>query len=591
MVRHPLQPFDARNFTPGELARGPFSFDRTELAGARAATGPKSAARALPGRAARAREREVVALDDLVTFLEHPVKEFLRQRVGLSLFAGDDDPSDALPVDLDGLAKWAIGDRLLRDRLAGQRSRPLPAGRVAARRAAPGCAGRRRAGRVLDDVEPLVAVAAPLLVGEAADRDVDVALPDGVHVVGTLGGLHGHGAAARRVLAAGAEAADAGVGPPAGAHRLHRRAVVRHHHRPRHEVRAGQGQSGPGERRPGHGELSRSWSRSTAPACANRCRCPPSPPTPTPPSGAAAPTRRRPSTRRCGSGRPARARSGPTTRTSECGVRRRAGHPHGRRRAGRRAHPVRGARDAAVVALAHGGGRGAAVSAAIGAAVLAPAAFDVCGELPTGTTVLEASAGTGKTFTIAALATRYVAEGHATLPDLMLSRSAGRPPRSCANGSVSGSCRPSGPWPTRPRPARPGDEVARLLADAADPEVAARRARLGQRARPVRRGHDRHHPPVLPADARRARGGGRRRSATRCSSTRSTTWSPRWSTTSTCASTARTPRAALRSPGPRRWCWPGAPWTTGRHGSSRPTPSPAAPRTSATASPSRCALR
>jgi exodeoxyribonuclease V beta subunit len=37
--------------------------------------------------------------------------------------------------------------------------------------------------------------------------------------------------------------------------------------------------------------------------------------------------------------------------------------------------------------------------------------FDVCGELPTGVTVLEASAGTGKTWTIAALAARYVAEG------------------------------------------------------------------------------------------------------------------------------------------------------------------------------------
>jgi exodeoxyribonuclease V beta subunit len=46
--------------------------------------------------------------------------------------------------------------------------------------------------------------------------------------------------------------------------------------------------------------------------------------------------------------------------------------------------------------------------------------FDVCGDLPTGTTVLEASAGTGKTFTIAALATRYVAEGRAELRDLML---------------------------------------------------------------------------------------------------------------------------------------------------------------------------
>ncbi|GAA4287918.1 UvrD-helicase domain-containing protein [Georgenia daeguensis] len=49
-----------------------------------------------------------------------------------------------------------------------------------------------------------------------------------------------------------------------------------------------------------------------------------------------------------------------------------------------------------------------------------PEVFDVCGALPTGTTVLEASAGTGKTFTIAALATRYVAEGVAELSELML---------------------------------------------------------------------------------------------------------------------------------------------------------------------------
>ncbi|HEV8152568.1 MAG TPA: UvrD-helicase domain-containing protein [Solirubrobacteraceae bacterium] len=37
--------------------------------------------------------------------------------------------------------------------------------------------------------------------------------------------------------------------------------------------------------------------------------------------------------------------------------------------------------------------------------------FDVCGPLPSGVTVLEASAGTGKTFTIAGLTARYVAEG------------------------------------------------------------------------------------------------------------------------------------------------------------------------------------
>jgi exodeoxyribonuclease V beta subunit len=48
------------------------------------------------------------------------------------------------------------------------------------------------------------------------------------------------------------------------------------------------------------------------------------------------------------------------------------------------------------------------------------AAFDVLGPLPTGTTVLEASAGTGKTYTIAALAARYVAEAGVPLSELML---------------------------------------------------------------------------------------------------------------------------------------------------------------------------
>lgn len=48
------------------------------------------------------------------------------------------------------------------------------------------------------------------------------------------------------------------------------------------------------------------------------------------------------------------------------------------------------------------------------------AKFDLFADLPTGTTVLEASAGTGKTYAIVGLATRFVAEGAATLADLLL---------------------------------------------------------------------------------------------------------------------------------------------------------------------------
>ncbi|MCI2238503.1 UvrD-helicase domain-containing protein [Paenibacillus sp. TRM 82003] len=47
-------------------------------------------------------------------------------------------------------------------------------------------------------------------------------------------------------------------------------------------------------------------------------------------------------------------------------------------------------------------------------------AFEATGPLPTGTTVLEASAGTGKTHAVAGLVTRYVAEGAARVEDLLV---------------------------------------------------------------------------------------------------------------------------------------------------------------------------
>jgi exodeoxyribonuclease V beta subunit len=114
------------------------------------------------------------------------------------------------------------------------------------------------------------------------------------------------------------------------------------------------------------------------------------------------------------------------------------------------------------------------------APVLAPAAFDVCGPLPSGTTVLEASAGTGKTFTIAALAARYVAEGHATLSELMLvtfGREASQELRERVRERLVSAERGL----ADPVSARTGgDDVLRLLATVPDAEVAARRGRLAR---------------------------------------------------------------------------------------------------------------
>ncbi len=108
---------------------------------------------------------------------------------------------------------------------------------------------------------------------------------------------------------------------------------------------------------------------------------------------------------------------------------------------------------------------------------VAPATFDVCGELPEGTTVLEASAGTGKTFTIAALATRYVAEGVAELPDLLLV-TFGR----AATSELCDRVRERLVATERALRAadarRSADAVVRHLADCDDAELARRRERL-----------------------------------------------------------------------------------------------------------------
>ncbi|MEJ7756748.1 MAG: UvrD-helicase domain-containing protein [Nocardioidaceae bacterium] len=104
--------------------------------------------------------------------------------------------------------------------------------------------------------------------------------------------------------------------------------------------------------------------------------------------------------------------------------------------------------------------------------------FDLRGPLPTGTTVLEASAGTGKTYTIAALAARYVAEGVARIDELMLV-TFGRAATVELRERVRERLVDSVAGLADPEAARASsDEVLAHLADAPDDEVEVRRRRL-----------------------------------------------------------------------------------------------------------------
>jgi exodeoxyribonuclease V beta subunit len=104
--------------------------------------------------------------------------------------------------------------------------------------------------------------------------------------------------------------------------------------------------------------------------------------------------------------------------------------------------------------------------------------FNLLGPLPEGTTVLEASAGTGKTFTIAGLVARYVAEGVTRLDELLVV-TFGRAATQELRDRVRERLVSARDGLADPEAARVGaDVLLRHLADGTDDQVAARRQRL-----------------------------------------------------------------------------------------------------------------
>lgn len=112
---HPLQAFDERNFSVGAPIPGG-TFDRPALQGALSLRGfhrhpidrPDFVAAPLAPRPER-----TVTLEELISFLQNPAREFLRRRLDVAVPRDIELPDDGLPIELDGLDKWAIGDRVL----------------------------------------------------------------------------------------------------------------------------------------------------------------------------------------------------------------------------------------------------------------------------------------------------------------------------------------------------------------------------------------------------------------------------------------------------------------------------------------------
>ena len=192
VVRHPLQPFDPRNFEPGLVVRErPWSFDRVALDGACAMVGPRAGEEAFLRAPLADAAGPVVELDGLVRFAERPVRAFLRQRLGISVADYDEDVADALPVELDNLELWAVGQRLVDGLLAGAELDACVAAELARGTLPPGALGAQVIDRVRPTVQDIAAQAARLLgaAGEPGSVEVNALIGDGRFLRGTAPGV------------------------------------------------------------------------------------------------------------------------------------------------------------------------------------------------------------------------------------------------------------------------------------------------------------------------------------------------------------------------------------------------------------------
>ncbi len=198
-VDHPRQAWSERNFLPGELGfDAPLSFDATART---AALRRRVQRRADDPADLPAEERTDVRLDDLVNALINPVQVFLQRRLGIEVEQPVETYPDTIPLEVRELDRWRLRDALIRLRLqSGPTWSPELVSSWTRSQAAAGAVPPKEFGRfavdeAVDFVDKLFDFArrhaGTALDVDPVDVPIDIELPDGRRVLGTVPGARG----------------------------------------------------------------------------------------------------------------------------------------------------------------------------------------------------------------------------------------------------------------------------------------------------------------------------------------------------------------------------------------------------------------
>lgn len=177
VVEHPLQPFSDRYGHAPRLTTYAVEWFQP------AAATPPFAAAPLPTPS-----QEDWTLEDLVGFVRSPARWFLRERLGIRLRRPQEALADEEPFYLDGLANYAVGQRLAAAHLAGDDA-DVAYGRLRSEGVLPAAAaGRCVFERAWTQAAAFAGRLAPLLTVPRPDLLVDLDLAS-AHLTGRLRGL------------------------------------------------------------------------------------------------------------------------------------------------------------------------------------------------------------------------------------------------------------------------------------------------------------------------------------------------------------------------------------------------------------------